>query len=377
MTSYNSKNPYSAKIKRRTLLNKKGSSKETYEIILDIKNSNLKFHPGDYLGVNPENNPKIVDLCIKALQANGREEIYYDRLKKSFFLSDFLKKIANISFFPSKLLQIASQKNENPKKCEKLKNILENRDRLKEYLASHELLDFLKEFYSKNIPLQELFSPLFPLLPRLYSISSSLSYFRDEIHLTVSLVSYYKLNEKRYGVASNFLCHLAKENTPINVYIQPTNHFLLPNENSSIIMICSGCGIAPFVSFMQERYFKIARGKNWLFFGECNEKLDFYYEDFFKKLEREKFLKITTAFSRDQKEKIYVQHKLLENKKEVFKWMENGSYIYICGSAKKMAKGVENALKAIIQEEKNCSEEEAIKYLINLREENRYLKDVY
>ena len=367
---------YKVKIKKRFLLSKEGSCKKTYHLVLDIKDKNINFKPGDCAAIKPKNSSFLVTSCIKAMKADFPEKtkIYYKKEDKYYTLEEILKNVLNISKVPSSLLKFLKENLTDIDKTKKLEDILKDPDKLSIYLKENDLLDVLEEFFSSNITPQEICSFLLPLLPRLYSISSSKSYIKDEIHLIISYFTYMTANKKRYGVTTNYLCCEANINSEIDLYIQPTSHFHLFEEFSNIIMIATGSGIAPFISFLQERFFKKAKGKNWLFFGECNKKFDFYYEDFLKKLEKENFLKLTTAFSRDQEKKIYVQHRLLENFEKVFDLIEKGAYIYVCG-AQTMSKSVDNALLEIFR--KKMSEIDAKKYLTSLISKKIYLKDVY
>jgi sulfite reductase (NADPH) flavoprotein alpha-component len=374
MTRYNFQNLYLSKIKERILHNQKGSIKETYQVILDTKGTDLEYNPGDCLGVMPENDPSLVELTIQKMHASFNEPIEHKAAPSSLPLQEILTKKLNITKPPTKLLKLLFEKTPNGAKKEKLHFLLK-KENLDPYLQSHELWDLLEEFYTPNLSSQEICSNLLPILPRLYSISSSSSVNKEEIHLTVSFVEYETSGQKRHGVASNYLC---KTGSRVGIYVHPSLKFFLPkNDETPIIMIGAGSGIAPFRSFMLERYHRKSRGKNWLFFGECNAAFDFYYEDFWKKLERENFLKITTAFSRDQQEKIYVQNRVLENSKELFAWLEDGASLYLCGDAKRMAKDVHLALLGIIQKEKNCTEEAARHFINSLVANKRYLKDVY
>jgi sulfite reductase (NADPH) flavoprotein alpha-component len=215
-------------------------------------------------------------------------------------------------------------------------------------------------------------------MPRFYSIASSPKVYADEIHLTVAYSSAHVDGHLIVGVGSHFLCEQAHiESTPIPLYIQPSNHFTLPTPTTSIILIGPGTGIAPFRAFIQERLATQAEGHNWLFFGERNRATDFYYGDYWTALEAQGRLRLDTAFSRDQAEKIYVQHKMLENKKALWEWLQQGAHLYVCGDAERMAKDVDAALQQIVQEEGLLTEEEARKYLKTLRQEKRYLLDVY
>lgn len=364
---------FRAKFKKRRLLNRGCPVKKTYEIIFDIEGSDIEFLPGDYLGIKPKNDENLVKKCISALSEEARTEVYYDRFKNHFSLFDLLKNEVNISKFSSKLLKLLLEKADSPKKKERLEKLLQNREETKNYIENHELWDMLEEFYSPT-PIKDIVNTLSPMLPRLYSIASSKNFERGELQLIVSYISYKTSNIQRHGVTTHFLCNLLSPGDEVNLYVQGTDHFLLPpKKDVPIIMIASGSGIAPFFSFIQERYFQKIKEKTWLFFGDCHERYDFYKKDFLLKLEREKFLKLDVGFSRDQKEKIYVQHVFSKKTKEVWRWIEDGAVIYVCGSAQKMAKGVEEVLLKMVEKEGK----DPIPFLRELRDKKRYLKDVY
>jgi sulfite reductase (NADPH) flavoprotein alpha-component len=295
-------------------------------------------------------------------------------------LQTFLTYHATITRFSSALFPLLLDYQKDPEKKAQIETLLEpnNKQLLTEYLANHEVWDLFEEFGSEDIPLKEITSRLMPLLPRLYSITSSLKRYPDEIHLIVGLVCWTTSNQTRLGVASHYLCDLLKEGEKASLYIQPSHGFSLPTDpNANIIMIGSGTGIAPFSAFLQERVATKATGKNWLFFGERNRKSNFYFEEFLTDLEKKHFLKLSCAFSRDQEKKIYVQHRIEENAKEFFSWIKQGSYLYLCGDAKVLVKDVEASIQKILQEEGSLSQEEAHQYLKNMRLEKRYRKDVY
>jgi len=373
MTKYTKESPYIAHLKSRHLLNKEGSSKKTYHIELDIKGSGIKVSPGDSVALYPQNPRNHVQSVLKSLQATGKESVKEKKTDKAYPLEDFLYQKANLGKVTSLLLTLAAQDND------KLKELLlpENRAKRNEFLSEFEVWDFLNE-YPFKLDIQEFCNSLLPQMPRFYSLASSQSSHPDELHLTVAELSYQSRGIERNGVASHFLCQIADIETPLPIYPQPTTNFLLPNDHSlPIIMIGPGTGVAPFRAFLQDRISNKASGKNWLFFGERSKSHDFYYEDFFTSLKEQNALELDTAFSRDQEEKIYVQHKLLSRAEEVFNWLEEGAYIYVCGDAKKMAKDVEMALLQIIREKGGHTEKEAFSYLKNLRKEKRYLRDVY
>lgn len=347
---YTRTHPYPSRMKERQLLSGSGSTKKTYHISLDVSDPDLSFKPGDSVAIFPSNDPILIDLILEKLQATGREDIYDSRSQTTLSLRDYLLRKANlhkVSFH--KLFPV--EKIELP---------------LLEWLEHH-----------KPHPV-ELCKILLPLLPRFYSVASSPQVFQGEIHLTVTHVSYTVNGQLQYGVGSHFLCQTAiPESTHVPIYIQPSPHFTLPAPSVPIILIGPGTGVAPFRAFLQERIATQAPGLNWLFFGERNRAHDFYYSDFWLELEAQGRLRLDLAFSRDQAEKIYVQHKLFSQKKSIWNWVQQGACIYVCGDAKQMAKDVDATLQKIVQEEINCSEEEARKYLKTLRAEKRYLLDVY
>ncbi len=369
---YSRTHPCHSRIKERYLLTKPASSKKTYHIALDIAGSKLSYEVGDSVAVLPSNAPEIVDRILRAVHATGSEEIFDSRANCTARLRDYLIHKANISRVNSSFFKLLAEK-ENSELL-----LPENKAQLASYLQSHTLLDLLERHRTPLSP-SELCKPLMPLMPRFYSIASSLKVFPDEIHLTVAHVSYVSNGQMRYGVGTHFLCDQAVvDETSIPVYIQPSNHFSLPEDpNASIILIGPGTGIAPFRAFLQERLATQAQGRNWVFFGERNRASDFYYEDFWTDLEKQGRIRLDTAFSRDQSEKIYVQHRMLENKKTLWNWLQTGAYFYVCGDAEQMAKDVDFALQRIAQEEGGLAEEDARLFIKSLRAQKRYLLDVY
>jgi len=333
-------NPFFSKIKERVLLNKPGSTKETYHISVE---SDLPFKVGDSIGVLPENDHSIVEAILHIVPDLDPE---------------FLLKKANICKCTSAVLKLFGVND---------KSILE----------THHLIDILHAFPTP-VSGPELASKLLPLLPRFYSIASSSKMYPHEIHLTVASLTYSTQSGPRRGVGSHFLCHHAKPmQTPIPIYVQPSNGFTLPDDpNASIILIGPGTGIAPFRAFLQERIALQHPGRTWLFFGERNKATDFYYSDYFTALEKQGRLRLDTAFSRDSAEKTYVQHKLWENRASIWDWIQNGAYVFVCGDAEKMAKDVDLTLQRIAQDA-GMMEEDARVWLKALRKNRKYLQDVY
>ncbi len=360
MSSPNRLNPFSAVIKKRYLLTKPGSTKETYHVVLDLSHSGLKFKVGDSLGIYGDNDPILVQRLIAALKVAPDTLILHPRSGERMTLWSFLLKKAHISRLTAAFLNMVPP--------------IENAE---VYLATHDVLDFLLEFSGFN--LQELVAAFSPLLPRMYSIASSPLMHPNEAHLTVAVSSYEHRGELRYGVASHFLCHLAEVGkTSIPCYVQPAAHFTIPEDDKvPLIMVGPGTGIAPFRGFLQERTIRGSSGKHWLFFGERHRLHDFFYEEYWNGLIQEEKLVLDLAFSRDQESKVYVQHRLYEKGAEIWEWLEQGAHFYVCGEADPMGKDVEATLLRISQEFGGLAEDKARPFLKELRRQKRYLADVY
>jgi sulfite reductase (NADPH) flavoprotein alpha-component len=373
--------PCKVNLLEKRLLTHEHSTKKTYHIALDIENTDLQFEPGDSIGVLPQNDPGIIAKFFTQLCSRPHELLIDPRSQEEMTCEHYLLHKVNLSRINSSLLRHLLQENVAPSQKDFLTYLVDpaNKEELATFLSGKDLIDIVKLFQKHPSPLQELAQYLTPLLPRFYSISSSLKTYPNEIHLLVALLSYPHNNEIRYGVASHFLCHLAKEKeTSIPIYIQPAAHFKLPEDSSAnLIMIGPGTGVAPYRAFLQERIHENALGKNWLFFGERSSQYDFLYKDYWDELVKKDQLILDLAFSRDQKEKIYVQHRILNNAHMIWEWIQNGSYIYVCGDASRMAKDVDTALLQIIEKQGNLREEEAKSYLKNLRHTRKYMTDVY
>ena len=250
---------------------------------------------------------------------------------------------------------------------------------LKEYQAAHEIWDFLAENKEVHFMPEEFCHMLQPLLPRFYSIASSMSHVGNEVHLLVAELNYVTNGHERSGLCTHYLCRRASLNSStIPVYIQPSNGFSIPNnDKASIMMIGPGTGVAPYRAFMHEREVRKASGRNWLFFGEWHQATEFFYEKEWQEFIAMEKLRLDTAFSRDQEHKIYVQHKMLEHGKEFFEWIDDGAYVYVCGDAHRMAKDVDVMLHVIIKEYGKLDDVGAKDYVKRLRAEKRYLRDIY
>jgi len=255
----------------------------------------------------------------------------------------------------------------------------DRRQDLQTYLWGMEVIDFLLEHPSARFTPEEFVGLLTKLQPRLYSVASSLKAFPDQVHLIVDVVRYESHGRVRKGVASSFLAERA-DDVPVLVYPSAAKHFHLPEDpDTPIIMIGPGTGVAPFRAYLQERQVIGAKGKNWLFFGSQHEKCDFAYREDFEAFTKERILtRLHCAWSRDQAQKIYVQHKMVENAAEIWKWLDaEGAHFFVCGDARRMAKDVDATLRRIVQEQGGKTVEQANEYVEKLKSEKRYKRDVY
>jgi sulfite reductase (NADPH) flavoprotein alpha-component len=371
---YTRTSPYVSRVKERALLTGPTSTKKTYHVVLTVEDPQFHYQIGDSVGVLPHNDPDLVERILHKISATGEETIFDSRTQAHYSFKDYLLARANLSRINSTLFKLLCERG-IPSDL----TLSEHKAQLTVHLNTYTLLDLLQMHEPATLTPTELCSGLMPLMPRFYSIASSQKVFPHEVHLTVSHVSYTANGQMRFGVGSHFLCDLATlHQTPVPIYIQPSNHFTLPADPTTpIILIGPGTGIAPFRAFLQERLATQAPGRNWVFFGERNRAADFYYEDYWTQLEKLGHIRLDLAFSRDQAEKIYVQHRMLESKKLLWSWIQEGAVIYVCGDALKMAKDVDATLQSIIAEEGAMNQEEARQYLKTLRAQKRYLLDVY
>lgn len=373
------KSPFLAKMKERKPLTRHGSLKDTRHIVLDIAGSNIAYKSGDSIGVVPFNDPGVVDHLLFLL-GRGGEELVTDREGNTSSLREFFLLKTNLKGISKKLLkELARRLSGDPMHF--LESLLkeERKEELKEWMHSHDLLDLFSTFNGQLFSPQEISELTMPLLPRFYSIASSPLVHPNEVHLTVSYLKYMLEGRERLGVCTHYLCSLAPiEDLVLPIYLHPSDDFHLPSDGDiPILMIGPGTGIAPFRAFIHERVASGARGNNWLFFGEWTREKEFYYGEEFLELERKGALRLDLAFSRDQAEKVYVQHLLEARGREVFALLEEGGIIYVCGDLHRMAKDVEHALLKIIERYGGKTEAEAHAYIKNLRHEKRYLRDVY
>jgi sulfite reductase (NADPH) flavoprotein alpha-component len=374
---YSRKNPFPATLRTNRKLTHASSAKDTRHYEVSIANSGLMYEVGDSLGVFPQNDPALVREILDVLKLSGEELVpdpngttttLYNALLRHYVITE-----------PSKQLLTAIA--ERDISAAHLSTFVapEAKEHLEKYLYGREVIDPLLEHPEARFTPEEFVKLLRKLQPRLYSIASSPKVHPEEIHLTVATVQYESHGRKRSGVCSTFLADRVTEEISVSVFIHSAKHFRLPEDQSRhIIMVGPGTGIAPFRAFLHDRRATGATGKHWLFFGDQRSETDFLYQEELENFHKEGTLhRLETAFSRDQAEKIYVQHRMLEQAKEIYAWLEEGAYFYVCGDASRMAKDVEAALHQVIATEGGHTPEAAAAYIDAMKKEKRYRKDVY
>ncbi len=374
---FNRKNPFHATLTVNRKLTLDGSGKETRHYEIDLRNSGLNYEVGDSLGVFPTNDPLLVKEILELCKFNGTEMVPgADGTEKPIaqaLLNDF-----QITQPDKKLLKIVVERDSSAQFLTELldPDVKASLDR---FLYGREVIDFLAEYSAAHFTPAELVGVLRKLQPRLYSIASSQKAVGESVHLTVATVRYESHGRRRKGVCSTFLAERADQPAGLPVFVHNAKHFRLPEDTAApVIMVGPGTGIAPFRAFLQERAARGAPGKNWLFFGEQRSASDYFYREEFEELSRKGILtRIDTAFSRDQDYKIYVQHRMVEAAGELWKWLEEGAYFYVCGDAQRMASDVDKALHQVVEKAGGRTPEQAIEYVDGLKSQKRYRKDVY
>jgi sulfite reductase (NADPH) flavoprotein alpha-component len=374
-STYSRTNPFKAEVLENLNLNGRGSNKETRHLELSLEGSGLSYKPGDSLGIYPENDPELVDLLLKELKYNPDESVTINKQGEVRSLRDALTTYFEITTLTKPLLEKAAKLTAT----NDLQELLSDSEKVKSYLEGHDLLDVVREFGPLNSSPQDFVSILRKMPARLYSIASSLTANPDEVHLTIGAVRYHANGRDRKGVCSIFTADRLQPGDSVPIYIQSNENFELPaNPETPIIMVGPGTGVAPFRSFMQEREEIGAEGKSWMFFGDQHFVTDFLYQTEWQKWLKEGVLtRMDVAFSRDTAEKVYVQHRMLEQSKELYEWLQDGAHVYICGDEKHMAHDVHQTLIGIIEKEGSFSREEAEAYLTDMQQQKRYQRDVY
>ena len=372
---YHRKNPFPGTLVINRLLTDSSSSKEIRHYEVSIIGSGLSYEAGDALCVVPTNCPKLVADIIKAIGCKGDEDVPVNG--DLMLLETALRTHFEIKT-PSKELveEIAMRSGDQD-----LNGIIESGDKQKlaDYLWGRDTLDLLLQLPDCELTAAEFIALLKPLQHRAYSISSSGKKYPEAVHLTVASVRYDSYSRHHKGVCSTFLADLIDAEANVRCFFTPNKVFRVPeNDNLPIIMVGPGTGIAPFRAFLQERGYRKASGKNWLFFGDRNVATDYIYRDELESFQKSGLLtRLDLAFSRDQEAKIYVQDRMHEQGAELYLWLEQGGYFYVCGDAYKMAKDVDQALHAVIAKHGKLSEQQAIDYVNQLKKDKRYVRDVY
>jgi sulfite reductase (NADPH) flavoprotein alpha-component len=372
---WNKKNPFSARVLERINLNGRGSEKSTLHLELSLSGSGITYQPGDSLGIVPRNDPAYVDEFLAAARLtpeatvtlNDEDRPLRETLIELFEVTTitrpFLKAYAAIAGHEA-LTTLAS-----PGHDETFRN----------FVCGREIIDVVFAYPPNHLTPQSLIGMLRRLQPRLYSIASSLLTHEEEVHLTVGVTRYEAHGRNRHGVCSTYLGDRLGEAEPVRVYLSPNPTFRLPADpNTPVLMIGPGTGIAPFRAFVEEREALGATGKNWLFFGDQHFTTDFLYQTEWQRwLKAGTLTRMDVAFSRDQPQKIYVQHRLNEKSRDVYAWLEEGAVIYVCGDAQHMAADVYETLISIISKEGGKPRDAAMEYMQALHKAKRYQRDVY
>ncbi|HDH0570726.1 TPA: NADPH-dependent assimilatory sulfite reductase flavoprotein subunit [Klebsiella pneumoniae] len=369
---YTKEAPLTATLSVNQKITGRNSEKDVRHIEIDLGDSGLRYQPGDALGIWYQNDPQLVKELVELLWLKGDEPVTVEG--KTLPLSEALQWHFELTVNTATIVENYAALT----RSESLLPLVGDKAQLQQYAAATPIVDMVR-FSPAQLDAEALIGLLRPLTPRLYSIASSQAEVESEVHVTVGVVRYEIEGRARAGGASSFLADRVEEDGEVRVFIEHNDNFRLPaNPETPVIMIGPGTGIAPFRAFMQQRAADGAQGKNWLFFGNPHFTEDFLYQVEWQSYVKEGLLtRIDLAWSRDQQQKIYVQDKLREQGAELWRWINDGAHIYVCGDANRMAKDVENTLLEVIAEYGAMDAEAADEFLSELRVERRYQRDVY
>jgi sulfite reductase (NADPH) flavoprotein alpha-component len=373
---YGKKHPFPAEVLEVVHLNGRRSAKETLHLEFSLAGSGMSYEPGDALAVVPVNAPDVVQSVLEAAKLGGSEEVEVKAIGTKP-LAEALREDFDITALSRNVLVKLSQVTGSPRLKELLAD--EAKEGLKNYVDGREIIDALHDFAPSGLSAAALAGIFRKLPPRLYSIASSPLAHPDQVHLTVAAVRYQTHGRSRKGVCSTYLADLVKPGDHAEVFVQPNKNFRLPADGAvPVIMVGPGTGIAPFRAFVEHRAALGSPGKNWLFMGDQHYLYDFLYQlEWQDHLKSGALTRLDVAFSRDQPEKIYVQHRLRERARDLYAWLEEGAHFYVCGDASRMAADVHESLISIIQDQAGKSREAAQAYVEDLRKTKRYQRDVY
>ncbi|ELY3084780.1 NADPH-dependent assimilatory sulfite reductase flavoprotein subunit [Klebsiella aerogenes] len=369
---YTKEAPLTATLAVNQKITGRDSEKDVRHIEIDLGDSGLRYQPGDALGVWYQNDPALVKELVELLWLKGDEPVTVEG--KTLPLAQALEWHFELTVNTANIVENYATLT----RSETLLPLVGDKAQLQHYAATTPIVDMVR-FSPAQLGAEALIGLLRPLTPRLYSIASSQAEAENEVHVTVGVVRYDIEGRARAGGASSFLADRVEEDGEVRIFIEHNDNFRLPaNPQTPVIMIGPGTGIAPFRAFMQQRAAEGAEGKNWLFFGNPHFTEDFLYQVEWQSYVKEGVLsRIDLAWSRDQQQKVYVQDKLREQGAEVWRWINDGAHIYVCGDANRMAKDVEQALLEVIAEYGAMDAEAADEFLSELRVERRYQRDVY
>ncbi|EKM0665681.1 NADPH-dependent assimilatory sulfite reductase flavoprotein subunit [Cronobacter turicensis] len=371
-TPYTKEAPLTATLSVNQKITGRHSQKDVRHIEIDLGDAGLRYQPGDALGVWYQNDPALVQELLELLWLKGDEPVTVG--EKTLPLSEALQWHFELTVNTAAIVENYATLT----RSETLLPLVGDKAKLQHYAATTPIVDMAR-FAPAQLDAEQLIGLLRPLTPRLYSIASSQAEAENEVHITVGVVRFDIEGRPRAGGASSYLADRLEEDGEVRVFIEHNDNFRLPaTPETPVIMIGPGTGIAPFRAFMQQREADGATGKNWLFFGNPHFTEDFLYQVEWQRYVKEGLLtRIDLAWSRDQDHKIYVQDKIREQGAELWRWIQEGAHLYVCGDANRMAKDVEQALLEVIAAYGGMDAEAADEYLSELRVERRYQRDVY
>ncbi len=371
-STYGKTNPFRAQVLEKSFLHGRSSKRQTLHVEFSLENSGLTYEPGDSIGVFATNPPELVDSLIKTVNLSPSDSVtsengtstLHDALFHNYELTQLTPDVLN------RFVKLTDN--------DKIKQILTSRDLVKEFVHGKDLVDMFTAFPEK-LSVNQFVSLLRPIQPRLYSISSSPLAYPDEVHLTVGVVKYKNGERDKTGLCSVFLSERTEENESAPVFVEKNNNFRLPeNPETPIIMVGAGTGIAPYRAFVQHREMNEKRGNSWLIFGNRHSESEFLYQlEWQRHLREGSLTHMDVAFSRDTKERVYVQNRIHKHGKRLYDWLENGAHFYVCGDMKKMAHDVHASLLDVVGKYGGLSNEASEEYLLDLQQKRRYQTDVY